>query len=168
MNIEIRPATIKEIKEWWIEERAKNPTDYSHDVWEKWAIEGDESGRLQAFYAWDGEKIIGRATLIFQDDGDQAEWVGDGKAEIYDLDVNIEYRGKGISSSLVDAATTFAKQRDIHTLTIGVEPHETRNLQIYSRWGFTDFLGHGKETYPPRVKDGVGETINFLVYAKKI
>ena len=40
------------------------------------------------------------------------------------------------------------KNRGFNSLTLGVEPCEERNKQIYFNWGFTNFIKTAYEEYP--------------------
>ncbi len=40
------------------------------------------------------------------------------------------------------------KQKGFTTLTLGVEPSETRNIQIYFNWGFVNYIKTSYERYP--------------------
>ena len=93
---------------------------------------------------------------------------GNGKAEIIKLELVPEFRGKGIATKICNKLESYAKEKDIKTLTIGVEPCEVRNIQIYFHWGFTNFLQCTTETYPPNKDGEQGETITVLCYSKEL
>ncbi len=40
------------------------------------------------------------------------------------------------------------KNRGYEKYTLGVEPTETNNLQIYKHFGFNELIKSGQETYP--------------------
>jgi hypothetical protein len=52
--------------------------------------------------------------------------------------------------------------RGYKRVTLGVEPCETENMQIYFHYGFTDFIKLARETYPD------GETIDVIYYGKDL
>ena len=46
--------------------------------------------------------------------------------------------------------------------TIGVEPHELKNKEIYKHYGFTEYIKTANETYPD------GTTITVEYYRKEL
>jgi len=141
--IEIRKATIMEIEKWW---DINNPND---DYYKNIFVIENQNGKRKTFYAWVGNKNIGQATLILN-----------GKcAEINKLEVVPEYRGRGISSQIIKHLESYARQNKIKTLTIGVEPKEVRNMQIYFGWGYTTFVSIAKDE-----KEGY----QYIVYSKQM
>ncbi len=164
MNIRI--ATIEELEKWWDEKIKENPSDESYLVWKNNFITENASGRRKTFFAFDKGIYIGQGTLLF--DSKDKIMTGNGRAEIIKLEVEKAYRGKGIATKIYNSLKTYAKSVGIKVLTIGVEPSEIRNIQIYFHWGFTNFLQCITETYPPKNKNECGETITVLCYSQKI
>ena len=163
----IRPATIQEISEWWDKRIAKSPNDNSWVVWKKSFVDGNLNGKRKTFFAFDhNQEFIGQCTLLFE--SDDKILTGNGKAEIIKLEVVTKERGKGIATKLYNAVKEYAKDHGITTLTIGVEPCEVRNMQIYFHWGFTNFLQCITETYPPVNDNASGEVITVLCYSQEI
>ena len=59
------------------------------------------------------------------------------------------------------------KMRGYKKLTLGVEPCEDKNMMIYFKWGFTEFIKTDYEEYP--VSNGKKhEKIMVNYYAKRI
>ena len=166
MNITIRLATVDEITAWWDSEIAKNPADNSNHEYKAQFLKHHADGTRRIFYGWDGGTFIGQASLLTR--GDDPDIRGNGKAEINKLDLAPEYRGKGIASKFKDHLEEYARKHGLHTLTIGVEPHETRYREIYKKWGYDNFIKERTETYKPKTKGGKGETITVLYYSKEI
>ena len=54
------------------------------------------------------------------------------------------------------------RARGYEKVTLGVEPCEVENMQIYFHYGFTEYVKMGVENYPN------GERIEVLYYAKKL
>jgi len=153
MNIKVKQATIDDLGKWWDNEIRSNPHDTGLEWYKNLFINDNASGDRITFFAWDSDKIIGQVTLIIRYDGKE---VGD---TVNKLEVEPEYRGKKVSSLLIKHIEQYAKSKGINSLTIGVEPKEVRNLQIYFHWGFTNFVGietDPKEKYP------------YLVYRKDL
>lgn len=164
--ITVREATVEEVERWWDNHILENADNNSHKVWKESFVSENKNGRRKTFYAWDGNKNIGQGTLVFE--SDDKNLTGDGKAEIIKLEVVEEYRNRKISSLIYSHIKDYAKQKGIHALTIGVEPCEVRNMQIYFHWGFTNFIQCITEIYPPEKEGETGETITVLCYSKQI
>lgn len=164
--MEIRPATIKELEDWWNKRIAKNPEDNSWVIWKNNFIKENKNGKRKTFFVFDNKKYVGQGTLLF--DSKDKMMTGNGKAEIIKLEIIEEERGKGIATKLYQALKDYAKSVGIKTLTIGVEPCEVRNMQIYFHWGFTNFVQCITETYPQANADVKGEVITVLCYSQDI
>lgn len=164
--MEIRLATIEELEAWWDEKIRKAPQNNAYKVWKECFVLGNKNGTRKTFFVFEKGKYVGQGTLLLK--SEDAMMTGDGKAEIIKLEINPEWRGKGIATKIYRAIESEAKRAGIDTLTIGVEPSEVKNMQIYFHWGFTNFLQITTQTYPPIEKNGTGETITVLCYSKKI
>ena len=59
------------------------------------------------------------------------------------------------------------KKRGYEKLTLGVEAGDEKNMMIYKKWGYTEFIKTACEYYPS--EDGNGtEKIYVNYYAKRI
>ena len=163
--MEIRIATMQELENWWDKEIKENVGDNSLVVWKNNFIEENINGKRKTFFAFDSGKYVGQGTLLFE--SKDKVMTGDGKAEIIKLEIEEEYRGKGVATEIYKALKFYAKSVGIKTLTIGVEPSEIRNMQIYFHWGFTKFLQCITENYPPK-SDEEGEIVTVLCYSQNI
>lgn len=70
------------------------------------------------------------------------------KAYLTAFRTNKEYQNKGYFSKLYKFMEDDLKNRGFKYLTIGVEPCEVRNIQIYFKWGFTKYIKSCYEVYP--------------------
>ncbi len=165
-NIEVRLASVGEVETWWDKKISKRPNDFSYKKWKENFVEGNKNGLRKTFFAFENGKYIGQGTLLLE--SDDKVLTGKGKAEIIKLELLPKYRGKGIATKIYQKIESFAKKQKIKMLTIGVEPCEVRNMQIYFHWGFTTFLQCTSETYPPKTEKDMGETITVLCYGKRI
>ncbi|MDP7573186.1 MAG: GNAT family N-acetyltransferase, partial [Myxococcota bacterium] len=59
---------------------------------------------------------------------------------IHDLAVLPEWRGRGVGRALLAAAEDRARQRGCCKLTLEVQDSNRRALQLYERFGFSDFV----------------------------
>lgn len=164
--MEVRIATIQELEDWWNKKIEKQPNNPAYKVWKNNFVNGNKTGERKTFFVFDDGDYIGQGTLLLT--SKDFVMTGNGKAEIIKLEINREHRGKGIATKIYKAIEDYAKENNIHTLTIGVEPCEVRNMQIYFHWGFVEYMQCITETFPPTEKGGKGETITVLCYKKTI
>ena len=73
-----------------------------------------------------------------------------------------EYQGKGYFSKLFKFKIENLKNRGYEKVTIGVKPNETKNKEIYSKYGFNEHIKDFKEFYPN------GTEIEVEYYGKKL
>ncbi len=165
-SIEVRLAKIEEIEMWWDKKIKTAPKDLSYKKWKENFVSGNKNGERKTFFAFDNGKYIGQGTLLLK--SNNSVLTGNGKAEILKLEILPKYRGKGIATKIFEKMQAYAKANKIKTLTIGVEPCEIRNMQIYFHWGFTNFLQCIVEEYPPKAEGEKGEIITVLCYSKNI
>jgi len=164
--MEIRIATIEELEKWWDKKIENQPNNPAYKIWKENFVEGNKNGSRKTFFVFDEGEYVGQGTLLLKSNDDVM--TGDAKAEIIKLEINKVHRGKGIATLIYKAIEKYAKENDISTLTIGVEPCEIRNMQIYFHWGFVNFLKCTTEKYPPREVGGEPEIITVLCYSKEI
>ena len=165
--MEIRIATIEELNAWWDKKIEKQPNNPAYKEWKKNFVDGNLLGERKTFFVFDEKgEYVGQGTLLLKNE--DPLMTGDGKAEIIKLEINKEHRGKCIATKIYQSIEDYAKKNGIHTLTIGIEPCEVHNMQIYFHWGFVDYLQCITETFPPREESGVGETITVICYQKQI
>lgn len=165
-KMEIRLATIEELENWWNDAISNHPNDNAYLVWKECFLQENLIGKRKTFYAFEGNKIVGQCTLLL--DSQDKIMTGSGRAELIKLEIILEFRGTGLATKIYNAVREYAKSIGINELTIGVEPCEVRNIQIYFHWGFTNYLQTITETYPPKDKFSEGETIIVLCYSQKI
>ncbi len=160
--MEIRLATYKELNNWWDNAIKKHPDDNAYVVWKKSFVKENVNGKRKTFYAIDNGKIVGQCTLLLE--SEDKTMTGNNRA----LEIIPSYRNKGLATKIFNVIEQYAKNIKIKELTIGVEPSEIRNMQIYFHWGFTHYLQTITETYPPKNSETLGETIVVICYSKDI
>ncbi|MBP3344636.1 MAG: GNAT family N-acetyltransferase [Clostridia bacterium] len=164
--MEIRIATIKELENWWDAKIENKPEDLAYPIWKKTFVEGNKNGERKTFFVFDDGKYAGQGTILLK--STDKDMTGKDKAEIIKLEIDEEYRGKGVATLIYEAIEKYAKKTGIKTLTIGVEPKEVRNMQIYFHWGFTNYIKCTTETFPARDVLSAAEIITVLCYYKEI
>ena len=171
MNFEIRIATISEIQEKWNYEIENHPNDNRWMIWRDVAISNVKHGNRLCFYGFLNGEIIAEGTAIISqnDTGlENKEFVSSVSAYLEAFRVNKGYRGKGYFSRLYRFMEKHLQKLGKKKLILGVEPSETRNLEIYKHLGFDKFVAEKVEKYPPK-KNGE-ECEEYLVhyYLKEI
>lgn len=157
-------ASKSQIIEKWDEEIKK------HNYSEEWKIYKEQSlsnmdTRTVYMGLLDG-KIITEATAIISGKDkcieNKDDLVDNGKAYLSAFRTNKEYENQGYFSKLYKFMENDLKKRGFNSLTLGVEPCETRNIQIYLKWGFSKYIKTDYEYYPN------GEKILVNYYEKVI
>jgi [ribosomal protein S18]-alanine N-acetyltransferase len=49
-----------------------------------------------------------------------------------------EWRGRGVGSALLAAAIEWAREHDVHKVSLGVFPHNAAAIALYRKFGFVD------------------------------
>ena len=144
-TFEYRIATPDDLEARWARNIANNPGDDRWITWKDAHIQNIQQGVSKGFVVIHDNMPVGEGTLLFSPlcvaVNGRLE-LADGKcvANINALRMDKPYRGKGHMSKLVKFMEHAAKEMGYSTLTIGVEPNETRNLAIYLHWGYDTFV----------------------------
>jgi GNAT superfamily N-acetyltransferase len=148
----------------------RHPGDNRYVVWKEQYIREHVKGLIQTFIAFHYEKIIGEVTVVLSQDSKivkrrpELACANLDIVNINALKVEKAYEGQGVASDLMGMALKFAKDRHTNFVTIGVEPTEVRNLQIYQSWGFLEHAWSAVEAYPPKILPPAGEKAEQEVY----
>ena len=151
------------IKKW--DEEIEKHND--SNVWEEFKKESlrNINNRIVYMGILDG-KIITEATAIISekdlDMQNKEDLVGNGKVYLSAFRTNKEHQNKGYFSKLYKFMENDLKEKGYKTLTLGVEPCETRNMQIYYKWGFNKYIKTYYEYYPN------GEKVIVNYYKKDV
>ena len=101
-------------------------------------------------------EIITECTAIISDKDldmqNKEDLIGENKAYLTAFRTNKEYENKGYFSKLYNFMEHDLKERGFKSLTLGVEPNEVRNMQIYFKLGFTNYIKTSYEKYPDSKK----------------
>ena len=73
-----------------------------------------------------------------------------------------EYQGKGYFSKLFQFMIEDLRNKGFTKATLGVEPDDKKNKEIYAHYGFTEYIKSAKEYYPD------GTVIDVEYYGKTI
>ena len=135
--------------------------------WIKWkenALDNIKNNRTINYHGLLNGKVICEATaaingqLIQNSEG----LINEDTAYLLAFRTLPEYRDKGYFSKLFNFMINDLKARGYKNVTIGVEPDELRNKEIYKHYGFTEHLKNAKETNP----DGTAITVEY--YRKEL
>lgn len=133
-------------------------------IWKKSNIEHMQEGKSLPYYGILDGQIISEATAIL--DGAIAQnsdgLVDEKTAYLSAFRTSPEYQGKGYFSKLFQFMIKDLKCRGYEKVTLGVEPEELENKQIYAHYGFTEHIKNGVEIYPD------GTQIDVEYYGKRI
>lgn len=157
--------TIEEMNAKWDYEIAHSGEDRGNWViWKKENISRFKRGDIIPYYGILGGEIICEATAIIAPSAVQNNegLVGDGSVYLSAFRTIPEYQGKGYFSELFRHMVNDLKARGYTRLTLGVEPGEVTNRQIYAHYGFTEYIKSATETYPD------GTVIDVDYFSKSI
>lgn len=106
----------------------------------------EEAANERTYYllALDDDEVIGYA----------GTWILGDEAQITNVAVAPEYRGKKVGTGLMTELIEEAKRRGATRMTLEVRPSNTAALALYQKFGFTD-CGHRPHYYLDNGEDAV-------------
>ena len=81
---------------------------------------------------------------------------------------NKEYEGNGYFSKFFKFMEKDLKEKGYNKMCLGVEPNEIRNIQIYFKFGFTNYIKTTIERLPAKNKESKPEEVIINFYYKNI
>ena len=119
-------------------------------TWKKDNIERFQKGLIITYYGLLDGKIICECTAALNPSVVQnpENLVGDKIAYLTAFRTISEYQGQGYFSKLFKFMIEDLKNRGYEKVTLGVEPEEEKNKEIYFKYGFTEHIKDSKEIYP--------------------
>lgn len=113
-------------------------------------VEHIRNGQSITYYGKMNDKIICQTTAMFDENiiQNSDNLVGVKTVYLCNFSTDKKYQGKGYFSKLFRFMIDDLKNRGYEKYTLGVEPTETNNLQIYKHFGFNELIKSGQETYP--------------------
>ena len=123
-------------------------------VWKELHITNFNRGLIIPYYGLLNNEIICEATAAIDKKVIQnGEGLIDNEtAYLMAFRTNDEYQGQGYFRELFKYMINDLKNRGYKYVTLGVEPKETKNKSIYSRYGFNEFIKEEYEEYPDGTK----------------
>lgn len=173
-NYICKKANLEELIQKADYEIARHPNNHMWVVFKERAIKNFKNGNTILYIGILNNEIICEATAVIKKEG----LVGDihnpeGLLEndmvyLSGFRTNKEYEGKGYFSKLFQYLTKDLKNSGYRKVSIGVEPSEIRNIQIYFKWGFINYIKTTIEHLPAKDENSnqLEEIVNF--YYKKL
>lgn len=135
--------------------------------WIKWkenALDNVRNNRTINYHGLLDGKVICEATAAI--DGKNIQnadgLISDDVAYLLAFRTLPEYRGKGYFSILYHYMIDDLKKRGYKKVTIGVEPDEIKNKEIYKHYGFVEHIKDAQEVFP----DGTVTDVEY--YGKRL
>ena len=157
-------ATIEEMNKKWNYEISIATKKENWIIWKEQNIKNYKKGKIIPYYGIINDQIICEATAVLTGDivQNSNKLVDDTTAYLTAFRTNKEYEGKGYFSILYKFMEEDLKNKGYTVLTLGVEPEEIRNKEIYKHYGFVEHIKNAKEVYPD------GTEIDVEYYGKKL
>lgn len=144
-------ATIDEMeRKWNYEIRRQRKRKIVLERLKNNALEYTKNGQSVTYYGKIHNRIICETTAMFDEDiiQNSDKLVDDKTVYLCNFSTVKRYRGKGYFSKLFRFMINDLKNRGYKKFTLGVEPAETKNLNIYQHLGFNKFIKSAQETFP--------------------
>ena len=158
-------ASPNEMKQKWDDEISRNTEDRENwIVWKEEALTGFREGKILPYYGiLDGAVICEATAAIHPETVRHSDGlIDEHTAYLYAFRTNEPFRGKGFFSRLFAFMLDDLRNRGYRTVTLGVEPDDTKNKSIYRHYGFTRYIGTGTDTCPD------GTVIQVEYYAREL
>ncbi len=162
---ECRIPSLEEYeKKWNYEISIHEDERYNWLIWKKDGILRYERKQIIPYFGFLDSEIICEATAAIDPAIVQnPEKLADAETVyLFAFRTNKEYRGQGYFSKLFKYMINDLKEKGYKKATLGVEPEEITNKEIYQKYGFTEHIKTCIETYPN------GEEIKVEYYGKNI
>lgn len=133
-------------------------------VWKKQNIEKYKQGYIIPYYGILEKIIICEATAMLHPKVVQNSTglVGDHTVYLSAFRTIDKFQGKGYFSKLFHFMIDDLRHKGFTKATLGVEPADEKNKDIYIHYGFNEYIKSGKEYYPD------GTVIDVEYYGKTL
>ena len=163
-NFICKIADLDEMVKKWDYEISIHPNDENWSIWKNKSMAGYyDNNQLCYIGVLDGE-IITEATAMLSAEFVQNsdDLVNTDTAYLCAFRTRKEFQGQGYFSKLYRYMENDLYNKGYRVLTLGVEPDDMKNKEIYFKYGFTHFIKSAFETYPD------GEIIQVEYYSKDL
>lgn len=147
-----------------------NPSDKRWELWKKEAKKFCEQGKRICYIGVLEGQIICEATAAISKDAAQNSegLIDENTTYLFAFRTKEEYRGKGYFSKLYQFMEEDLKNRGYTKFTLGVEPKEVQNLEIYQHFGFQKFIKEAYEEEPAVDETSEPEKVLVHYYLKEV
>lgn len=162
-NYVCKIATLEEMNIKWNYEIDHAEEDKNNwIIWKKENIDRFKKGLIIPYYGLLNGQIICECTAMINSSVVQNAkgLVDDKTAYLSAFRTILEYQGQGYFSKLFKYMLEDLKNKGYKKVTLGVEPEEKKNKEIYFKYGFNEHIKDSKEVYPD------GTEINVEYYGK--
>ena len=165
-------ANVEEINIKWDSEISSHPNDEKWAIWKKTCIDDVKAGTKICYYGILDGNIITEGTAVISDQDksmQNKEGLVDNETAYLTAFRTIEiYQGKGYFSKLYRFIENDLINRGFKILALGVEPNEVKNMKIYFKWGFDNYIKTAYEIYPPKDSNSEPEKVMVNYYSKDL
>lgn len=157
-------ASLDEMEAKWNYEISNHKNNENRIIWKNEAIERFKNGQSITYYGVLNGKIISEATAMFDKSIVQngENLVDKNTAYLCAFRTVKKHQGKGYFSKLFRFMIDDLKDRSYTKVTLRVGPSDKKNLAIYQKYGFSEYIKSAQEKYP----DGTVIAVDY--YAKYI
>lgn len=169
-NYKCKIGNLDDMNKKWDYEIERHPGDISWKTYKDKFIDSFNKGNRTSYYGVLNDKIICETTAIINKEEvpQLKEIMDDNTAYLCAFRTIKEYEGKGYFRELYNFMEQDLKRRGYTKLALGVEPSEVRNIQIYFKLGFTNYIKTDNEEYEKSTEDGENEKAIVNYYYKEI
>ena len=150
-NFECRIANFEELNQRWDDLIAMHPRDNSWKKYKEDAIKHFNENSVIFYMGFlDGKAICEVCAHVdekFDNVKNKEGLIGNKMAYLSAGRCDKEYEDKGYFGKLIRFVEKDLKDRSFEKLSLGVEPSEIRNIQIYFHLGFTNYIKTATEEY---------------------
>lgn len=163
-------ATIGEMEQNWDYLIEIHPNDNAWKVYKENSINNVKEKKTIVYYGLLNGKVISEATAMLSNlDVQNSDGLVDNNTVYLSAFRTVKkYQGKGYFSKLYKFMENDLKNRGYTRLTLGVEPDEVKNMMIYFKYGFTDYIKTAYEIEPPKNEKSEPRKIMVNYYAKNL
>ena len=165
-NFACKIAPLSDIEKRWDTLIKNHPDNPNWSIWKNDTIINNKNNYRISYYGYLDGLIITEATAIISPldtaISNSEKLISNDMAYLTGFRTDSKYQNKGYFSKLYKYMEKDLKSRGFTKLSLGVEPQEVKNMMIYFKYGFTNYIKTATETYP------TGKTITVNYYYKEI
>ncbi len=165
-NFTCKIAPLSDIEKRWDTLIKNHPDNSNWSIWKNSNITNNQNNYRISYYGYLDGLIITEATAIISPldtaISNSEKLISNDMAYLTGFRTDSKYQNKGYFSKLYKYMEEDLKNRGFTKLSLGVEPQEVKNMMIYFKYGFTNYIKTATETYP------TGKTITVNYYYKEI